>query len=65
MKFREYELVSLAVEEASGFIANRILEYKDTLTKDLIIETVHEEIMHALCEIIEFDDLYAQDEVQQ
>ena len=53
--FKVYTLIASAVELGAGFGVRRAFKHTDTPAHDDIIESVYQEMMNALCDVIDFD----------
>lgn len=56
VKVRLYAIIERAVEEGSEFGYNRAFKHTDQPSKEHILESIRNEIMNALCEVISFDE---------
>ena len=56
MKSDYYKLISRAVEEGITFGLNRAYKHTPTPKRETIDDSIHQEIMNALCEVFKFSD---------
>ena len=57
MKPNYYEILSRAVEQGVGFGLNRAYKHTPTPDPENVKESIHDEVMSAICEVFSFDDL--------
>ncbi len=50
-----YAILSRAVEEGAKFGYLRAFKYTETPSEDMILESIHREIMNAITEVFVFD----------
>lgn len=56
VKANLYEIVSRAVEEGVQYGYSRSFKHTDNPDKEVMIDTIYQAVMNALCEVIKFDE---------
>jgi len=55
MRFSEYALITRAVEEGVAYGVNRAYKHTDNPDTETLRDTIEQEVMNALCEILVFE----------
>jgi len=58
MKAKEYNLMSMAVENGISYGYSRAFKHTDTPTEEAIRNAIYEAVMNEICENFTFDDNY-------
>lgn len=56
VKVNLFKIVSDAVFEGAQFGVNRAFKHTNKPTLESIVSSVHDEVMNALCDVLQFDD---------
>lgn len=56
MKPNWYAIISDCVERGAGFGVRRAYKHTDSPSEDAIVESVNNEVMNAISEVVDWDD---------